>query len=152
MNFQMFKLDLEMAEEPEIKLPISTGSMKKQASSRTISTSDLLTMPKPLIVWTTTNYGKFLRALTVLLSKGWVFSPRSIAGALQCWLRHSTQSPSIDWKEVLPCLAVNNTRPTGSGQEANSTDSRPHLSSQFVLTKPASYGSRARKLPWRLRR
>ena len=61
MNFQMFKLDLEMAEEPEIKLPISTGSMKKQASSRTISTSDLLTMPKPLIVWTTTNYGKFLK-------------------------------------------------------------------------------------------
>ena len=48
MNFQMFKLDLEKAEEPEIKLPTSTGSLKKQESSRKISTSALLTMPKPL--------------------------------------------------------------------------------------------------------
>jgi len=61
MNFQMFKLDLEMAEEPEIKLPTSTGSTKKQESSRKISASALLTMPKPLTVWTTTNYGKFLK-------------------------------------------------------------------------------------------
>ena len=50
MNFHMFKLDLEKAEEPEIKLPISTGSSKKQESSREISTSALLTMPKPLTV------------------------------------------------------------------------------------------------------
>ena len=41
----MFKLDLEKAEEPEIKLPTSTGSWKKQESSRKISTSALLTMP-----------------------------------------------------------------------------------------------------------
>ena len=61
MNFQMFKLDLEKAEEPEIKLPISVGSSKKQKSSRKISTSALLTIPKPLTVWTTTNSGKFLR-------------------------------------------------------------------------------------------
>ena len=44
MNFQMFKLDLEKAEEPEIKLPTSVGSQKKQESSR--KTSALLTMPK----------------------------------------------------------------------------------------------------------
>ena len=50
MNFQMFKLDLEMAEEPEIKLPTSVGSWKKEESSRKTSTSDLLTMPKPLTV------------------------------------------------------------------------------------------------------
>ena len=50
MNFQMFKLDLEKAEEPEIKLPTSTGSLKKQESSRKRSTSALLTMPKPLTV------------------------------------------------------------------------------------------------------
>ena len=56
MNFQMFKLDLEKAEEPEIKYPTSVGSSKKQASSR--KTSALLIMPKPLIVWTTTNSGK----------------------------------------------------------------------------------------------
>ena len=49
LNFQMFKLVLEKAEEPEIKLPTSTGSWKKQASSRKTSISALLTMPKP--VW-----------------------------------------------------------------------------------------------------
>ena len=54
----MFKLDLEKAEEPEIKLPTSAGSSKKQESSRKASTSDLLTVPKPLTVWITTNCGK----------------------------------------------------------------------------------------------
>ena len=44
----MFKLDLEKAEDPEIKLPTSIGSSKKQYNSRKMSTSDLLTMPKPL--------------------------------------------------------------------------------------------------------
>ena len=48
MNFQMFKLILEKAEEPEIKLPTSAGSSKKQESSRKTSISVLLTMPKPL--------------------------------------------------------------------------------------------------------
>ena len=46
----MFKLDLEKAEGPEIKLPTSAGSSKKQESSREISISALLTMPKPLTV------------------------------------------------------------------------------------------------------
>ena len=55
MNFQMFKLDLEKPEELEIKLPISAGSSKKQESSRKTSTSALLTKPKPLTVWITTN-------------------------------------------------------------------------------------------------
>ena len=54
VNFQMFKLVLEKAEEPEIKLPTSTGSWKKQASSRKTSTSALLTMPKLLTMWITT--------------------------------------------------------------------------------------------------
>ena len=52
----MFKLDLEKAEEPEIKLPTSAGSLKKQENSRKTSTSALLTMPKPLTVWITTNW------------------------------------------------------------------------------------------------
>ena len=56
VNFQMFKLDLEKAEEPEIKLPTSIGSSKKQESSRKTSTSALLTMPKSLTVWVTTNW------------------------------------------------------------------------------------------------
>ena len=51
MNFQMFKLVLEKAEESEIKLPTSDGSLKKQESLRKISTSALLTMPKPLTAW-----------------------------------------------------------------------------------------------------
>ena len=57
MNFLMFKLVLEKAEEPEIKLPTFAGSWKKKKSSRKPSTSDLLTMPKPLTVWITTNCG-----------------------------------------------------------------------------------------------
>ena len=59
VNYQMFKLDLEKAEEPEIKLPTSTGSWRKQESSRKISISALLTIPKPLTVWITRNHGKF---------------------------------------------------------------------------------------------
>ena len=47
------------AEEPEIKLPTSTGSSKKQDSSRKTSISALLAMPKPLTVWITINCGKF---------------------------------------------------------------------------------------------
>ena len=57
----MFKLDLEKAEEPEIKLPTSAGSWKKQESARKTSISALLTMPKPLTVWITANL-KFLKS------------------------------------------------------------------------------------------
>ena len=53
VNFQMFKLDLDKAEEPEIKLPTSAGSLK--------SISALLTMPQTLTVWITTNCGKFFK-------------------------------------------------------------------------------------------
>ena len=59
VNFQMFKLVLEKAEEPEIKLPTSAGSWKKQESSRKISISALLTMPKLWTVWIIINCGKF---------------------------------------------------------------------------------------------
>ena len=51
----MFKLVLEKAEEPEIKLPTSAGLWKKQGSSRQTSVSALLTMPQPLTVWITIN-------------------------------------------------------------------------------------------------
>ena len=59
MNFLMFKLVLEKAEEPEIKLPTSTRSLKKQESPSKTSISALLTMPKPLTAWVTINCGKF---------------------------------------------------------------------------------------------
>ena len=49
-NFHTFKLDLEKAEEPEIKLPISAGSLKKQENSKEASTSASLTTLKPLTV------------------------------------------------------------------------------------------------------
>ena len=58
----MYKLDLEKAEEPEIKLLTSTGSSKKQEISRKTSISALLTTPKPLTVWITTNCGKFFKS------------------------------------------------------------------------------------------
>ena len=60
----MFKLDLEKAEEPEIKLPTSTGSLKKQESPGKTSISALLTIPKPLTVWITTNW-KILKEMGI---------------------------------------------------------------------------------------
>ena len=60
----MFKLVLEKAEEPEIKLPTSIESRKKQESSRKTSISALLTMPKPLTVWITTNW-KILKEMEI---------------------------------------------------------------------------------------
>ena len=60
----MFKLVLEKAEEPEIKLPTSAGSSKKQESSRKTSISALWTMPKSLTVWITTNW-KILKEMRI---------------------------------------------------------------------------------------
>ena len=60
----MFNLDLEKAEEPEIKLPTSAGSREKQGSSRKTSTFALLTMPRPLTVWIRTNW-KILQEMEI---------------------------------------------------------------------------------------
>ena len=57
--------EVEKAEEPEIKLPTSVGSLKKQESSRKTSASVLLTMPKPLTVWITTNLWKILKEMGI---------------------------------------------------------------------------------------
>ena len=95
MNFQMFKLDLEKAEEPEVKLPTFVGSSKKQEGSRKISTSVLLTMPKPLIVWITTNWK--------------IFQEMGISDHLTCLLRnlYSGQEETVraehgttDWFQI----------------------------------------------------
>ena len=64
MNFQMLKLVLEKAEEPDIKLPTSAGSWKNQESSRKTSISALLTMPKPLTVWIIINW-KILKEMGI---------------------------------------------------------------------------------------
>ena len=105
----MFKLVLEKAEEPEIKLPTSSGSSKKQESSRKTSISALLTMPKPLTVWITINW-KILKEmglpdhLTCLL--------RNLYAGQEATVR--TGHGTTDWFQVgkgvrqgcilLPCL------------------------------------------------
>ena len=61
MTLQMFKLDLEKAEEPEIKLTTSTGSSKNKEFSRKTPSFALLTIAKPLTMWITTNCRKFLK-------------------------------------------------------------------------------------------
>ena len=63
-DFQMYKLDIEKAEEPEIKLPTSAGSWEKQGNSRKTSTSALLTTLKPLTVWITRNW-KILKEMRI---------------------------------------------------------------------------------------
>ena len=60
----MFKLALEKAEEPEIKLPTFAGSWKKQESSRKTSISAFLTMPKPLTIRITINW-KILKEMGI---------------------------------------------------------------------------------------
>ena len=91
----MFKPDLEKAEEPEIKLPTSVGSQKKQESSRKTSTSASLTMLKPLTVWITTNW-KILKEM-------------GIPDHLTCFLRNlyagqevtvRTEHGTIDWFKI----------------------------------------------------
>ena len=72
----MFKLVLEKVEEPEIKLPTSAGSLKKQESSRKTPISALLTMPKPLTVWIKINCGKFW--------KGWEYQTTWLASWETC--------------------------------------------------------------------
>ena len=101
----MFKLDLEKTKEPEIKLPTSAGSLKKQKNSRKTSTSVLLTTPKPLTVWITTNW-KILKEmgipdhLTCLL--------RNLYAGQEATVR--TENGTVDWFKIgkgcilSPCL------------------------------------------------
>ena len=95
----MFKLALEKAEEPEIKLPTSVGASKKQASSRKISTSVLLTMPKPLTVWIITNCGKVLEMgipdhLTCLLRNLYAGHEATVRTGHEMldWMKHKLES------------------------------------------------------------
>ena len=91
----MFKLDLEKAEKPDIKLTVSTGSLKNQESSRKTSTSASLTTLKPLPVWTTTNW-KILKEM-------------GIPDHLTCFLRNlyagqeatvRTKHGTTDWFQI----------------------------------------------------
>ena len=95
MNFQKFKLDLEKAEEPEIKLPISVGFSKKQESYRKTSISALLTLPKPLTV----DHNKLWKILQEI----------GIPDRLTCFLRNlyagqeatvRTEYGTTDWFQI----------------------------------------------------
>ena len=96
MNFQMFKLVLEKAEEPEIKLSISAGSSKKQESSRKISISSLLTMQKPLTVWITINCGKFWRRWVYQTT--WTCFLRNLYAGQEATVR--TGRGETDWFQI----------------------------------------------------
>ena len=91
----MFKLVLEKAEEPEIKLPTSAGSSKKQESSRKISISALLTMPKPLTVWNTTN-SKILKEMGIAVHLTYLL--RNLCAGQEATVR--TGHGTVDWLQI----------------------------------------------------
>ena len=87
----MFKLDLEKAEEPAIKLPTSVWLQKKLKNSR--KTSALLTMLKPLTVWITTNCGKFF--------KRWEYQTTLPASCETCmWVKKQQLEPVTEQRTV----------------------------------------------------
>ena len=90
-----FKLDLEKAEEPEIKLPTSVGSSKKQQSSRKTPTSALLTMPKPLTMWITTNW-KILKEMGIPDNLNFLL--RNLYAGQEATVR--TRHETMDWLQI----------------------------------------------------
>ena len=114
MNFQMFKLDLQKAEEPVIKLPTTTGSLKKQESSRKTSSSALLTTPNPLTVWITTNW-KILKKmgipdhLTCLLRNLYASQEAIVRTEIGTtdWFQISTSSTSVHQGCILSSCLFN---------------------------------------------
>ena len=88
-NFQMYKLGLEKAEEPEINLPAFTGSWRKQVNSGKTSTSASLTTLNPLTVWSTANCGKF--------SKRWEFQTTLFISWETClWVKKQQLEPYME--------------------------------------------------------
>ncbi|XDA72781.1 hypothetical protein R6Z07F_003059 [Ovis aries] len=103
MNFQMLKMDLVKAEEPEIKLPTSVGSSKKHKSSRKTSTSALLTMPKPLIE-------KEWQPTPVLLP-GKSHGQRSLVGCSPWGRLESDTTERLHFHFSLSCIGKGNGNP-----------------------------------------
>ena len=102
VNFLMFKLVLEKAEEPEIKLPTSAGSSKKQGSSRKTSISALLTMPKPLTVWITTNW-KILKEMGILEHLICLLRNLYVSEEVKIRTRHGTMN-WLNWERSMTRL------------------------------------------------
>ena len=95
MNFRLFKLDLEKAEEPEVKLPTSVGSSKKQGSSRKTSTFALFTIPKPLTLWITKNC-KIIQEMGI--AGHLIFSLRNLYACEEATFR--TGHGTTDWFQI----------------------------------------------------
>ena len=95
-NFQMFKLDLEKAEEQAIKLPISVGSLKNQESFRKTSTSASLTTPNTLTVYIRTNCGKLFKRQEHKTGSCWkllayLAPEKSVCRSRSIWMQSSKE-------------------------------------------------------------
>ena len=86
---------LEKAEEPEIKLPTSVGSQKKQENYRKTSTSASLTTLKPLTMWITTNCGKFLE---IGIPDCLICLPRNLYASQEATVK--TRNGTMDWSQI----------------------------------------------------
>ena len=112
VNCLIFKLVLEKAEEPEIKLPTSIGSLKEKESSQKTSTSALLTTPKSLTVWITINCGKFLKKWEYQTSwpASWEICMKVKKKPLELDMEKQTGSKS--WKEYVKAVYCHSTYST----------------------------------------
>ena len=101
----MLKLDLEKAGEPEIKLLTSLGSLTKQESSRKTSTSALLTTPKPLTVWITTNCGKFWKrwAYQTTLPASWEICMQVKKQQLELYMEQTGSKSGKEYVRAICC-------------------------------------------------
>ena len=120
----MYKMDLEKAEEPEIKLSRFFGSQRKQGNSRKTSTSASLTMLKPLTVWITTNYGKFL--------KRWEYRI-SLPASWEICMQIKKQQLEPDMKHC--CCSVTQSCPTLCNPMDCSTPGFPVLHNKWTGSK-----------------
>ena len=123
-NFQMYKLGLEKAGEPEIKLPTFFGSQRKQGNSRKTSTSASLTMLKPLTVWITTNCGKFL--------KRWEYRT-SLPASWEICMQIKKQQLEPDLRQC--CCSVTQSCPTLCNPMDCSTPGFPVLHNEWTGSK-----------------
>ena len=95
----MFKMGLEKAEEPEIKLPIFPGSQIKLRNSRKTSTFVSFTKLKPLTVWITTNYGKFFKDMEI--PDHLTHFQRNMYAGQEAIFRTGTGHGTADWFKIV---------------------------------------------------
>ena len=142
----MFKLDLEKAEGPDIKLPIFVESQEKQENSRKISTSASLTMLKPLTVWITTNCGKFLNEVKVAQSCLTLFDPMEFMefSRPEYWSGQPFPSPgdlpNSGIEPRSPTLQADSLPVESQGKPKNTRVDRPILLQGIFPTQESNWG------------